>query len=447
MNDLNLALRSATPAIVSRNARRYALYGALFGLAIPILATIASLALARMPWTLGNLLALHIGQPPMWIIDTAPLFLGVFAALAGWQQDAAENANLQFRQQAHEMSAIRRTLEQRVTERTQELEERNRLLRSAVQATRTISQVREAAELSELAVQLIAHSFGDFVVDLYILDERRSEAVLRASSGAQGKAADSVGGAVRVGDPSLVGQVAASGEAGRVLSGAAVAEIALPLLARGLPLGVLHIRPADSSVALPADTELLQLVADQLASAIETARSFGQARDALEQLQAVSGQAMHSAWKEQLRESTAAYEYTPAGIRTAPLGAGTADPRSLRVPLELRGRRIGTIALTRRTAEGWTDSDRDLAEKTAAQVALALENVRLLQDTRERALQEQRLSEFSARLNQSVDLDTLLQTAVRELATLPEVADASIYLNPAAPVVGQQPTSQDARLE
>ncbi len=74
-----------------------------------------------------------------------------------------------------------------------------------------------------------------------------------------------------------------------------------------------------------------------------------------------------------------------------------------------------------------------LAQKTAAQVALALENIRLLEETRERARQEQMLSEFSARLGQSVDLDSLLQTAVRELAALPEVADASIFLNPSAP--------------
>jgi GAF domain-containing protein len=96
------------------------------------------------------------------------------------------------------------------------------------------------------------------------------------------------------------------------------------------------------------------------------------------------------------------------------------------------------MTLARGDAEGWTDADRDLAEKAAIQVALALENMRLLEETRNRAAQEQRLSEFSARLGQSVDLDTLLQTAVRELATLPEVAEASVYLNPAAsaPVKG-----------
>jgi hypothetical protein len=66
--------------------------------------------------------------------------------------------------------------------------------------------------------------------------------------------------------------------------------------------------------------------------------------------------------------------------------------------------------------------------------------VRLLEETRDRAVQEQRLSDFSAQLGQSVDLDTLLQTAVRELAGLPEVAEASVYLNPSATASAKGPS-------
>jgi GAF domain-containing protein len=183
-------------------------------------------------------------------------------------------------------------------------------------------------------------------------------------------------------------------------------------------------------VALPADTDLLQLITDQLASAIETARSFRDASEAVDQLRSVSEKAVQDAWRKALPDQTAIYEYTPAGTRLARGTTASLDQTSLRVPLELRGQRIGTIALKRKGTRMWTDGDRDLAGKTATQVALALENVRLLEETRERAQTEQLLSEFSARLNQSVNLDTLLQIAVRELAALPEVAGASIYLKP-----------------
>jgi GAF domain-containing protein len=221
-------------------------------------------------------------------------------------------------------------------------------------------------------------------------------------------------------------------------AGAAGQEFAAPLLAHGRSIGVLHLRANTPAAKLPAEADMVQLLADQLASAIETSRLYGEARDALQQLHAYSDQAVAADWKEQGASSGAAFEYTRVGIRAAQPGSDSSDPRNLHIPLELRGQKIGTMTLARGDAEGWTDADRDLAEKAAIQVALALENMRLLEETRNRAAQEQRLSEFSARLGQSVDLDTLLQTAVRELATLPEVAEASVYLNPAAsaPVKG-----------
>jgi GAF domain-containing protein len=416
-----------------RNTRRYAFLGVLFGLAFPLVATGVQLAADRLPFTFASFAALQ-AQPIMWIVDTAPIVLGASAAFAGRRQDLLEDGTRLLEGQARELQGRQRALERRVAERTAELELRDQQMMSAVQITRRLSQIRDLSELATTAVQLVAEQVPGFVADLYLVDQRSSEVVRAASS--QGKGLPAV--AVRVGEPGLIGQVAASGELGRMDTGLAGQELGVPLLVHGKPIGVLHIRANSPSTRLPAEADMVQLLADQLAAAIETSRLYGEAQDALEQLRALSGQAVQTDWKDQGATHGAAFEYTRAGIRPAQPGTELSDPRNLRVPLELRGQRIGTIALTRSGAEGWTDADRDLAEKTAAQVALALENSRLLDETRDRAVQEQRLSEFSARLGQSVDLDTLLQTAARELASLPEVAEASVYLNPAAtsPVKG-----------
>src|SRR6266496_364666 len=70
------------------NARRYALYGALFGLFFPVAGTLFQIALDAG----GGGFAARAGRaqslPLMWIIDTAPFFLGVFAGFAGKRQDA-----------------------------------------------------------------------------------------------------------------------------------------------------------------------------------------------------------------------------------------------------------------------------------------------------------------------------------------------------------------------
>jgi GAF domain-containing protein len=356
------------------------------------------------------------------------MVLGAFAAFAGRRQDLLEVGSKLLERQALELQGGQQSLERRVAERTAELQRRDQQMLSAVQVTRRIAQIRDLPELTSTAVQLISEQVPGFAADLYIVDQRSSEVVRAASS--EGKGLPPV--VVRAGEPGLIGQVAASGETGRMDTGLAGQELAVPLLAHGKSIGVLHLRASSPSARLAAGADMVQLLADQLAAAIETSRLYGEARDALQQLRTLSDRAVQTGWQEQGAAPGTAFEYTRAGLRPAQPGTALSGPRTLRVPLELRGQRIGTIALARGGTESWTDADRDLAEKTAAQVALALENARLLDETRDRAAQEQRLGEFSVRLGQSVDLDTLLQTAVRELASLPEVAEASVYLNPAA---------------
>jgi GAF domain-containing protein len=56
------------------------------------------------------------------------------------------------------------------------------------------------------------------------------------------------------------------------------------------------------------------------------------------------------------------------------------------------------------------------------QIAPALENARLLEEIQQRAYHESLLAKFSSRVQSSLDLETLLRTAVNEIG---EVIDAS----------------------
>jgi len=85
---------------------------------------------------------------------------------------------------------------------------------------------------------------------------------------------------------------------------------------------------------------------------------------------------------------------------------------NLIIPLVLRGQEIGSIALQRKDRAEWTEPDQDLVKKVAIQVALALDNSRLIEETRQHAVHEQTVNEISGRFNRSLDVDTLLQTAV-----------------------------------
>ena len=68
-------------------------------------------------------------------------------------------------------------------------------------------------------------------------------------------------------------------------------------------------------------------------------------------------------------------------------------------------------------------------QAAADRVAIALENARLVQATQDRALRERALSEMGAQIGATVDLDTILQTAVQEVEKMVGDAEVIIQLN------------------
>ena len=90
------------------NRLKYTLYGALFGVCFPLVATLLDAYVQGVPFSAAQLLRVQAAQPLHWIIDTAPFFLGFFAFLAGQRQDGlADSLNRlqradEQRQRAHE---------------------------------------------------------------------------------------------------------------------------------------------------------------------------------------------------------------------------------------------------------------------------------------------------------------------------------------------------------
>lgn len=61
----------------------YTLYGIIFGLLFPVLAFSLHSAANNLPYTLETLISLHRSTPIIWIVDSAPLILGLFSFLLG----------------------------------------------------------------------------------------------------------------------------------------------------------------------------------------------------------------------------------------------------------------------------------------------------------------------------------------------------------------------------
>jgi GAF domain-containing protein len=217
-------------------------------------------------------------------------------------------------------------------------------------------------------------------------------------------------------------------------------EMALPLISRGRVIGAMTIQSTQEAAFSEEDVSALQTMADQLAAAIENAHLLEETRSALAQVEATHRLYLQREWQEYLRERESLRQfgllYDQVHVAAEPdlwrpemeraMAEGqviTADNNGLEgertglaVPIVLRGQTIGVLGLedpdgTRQ----WSDEDMDLMVDFSQQLALALENARLLEETQRRAAREHLISQVTTRMRETFDFETLLKTAATEM--------------------------------
>jgi GAF domain-containing protein len=197
-------------------------------------------------------------------------------------------------------------------------------------------------------------------------------------------------------------------------------EIALPLIISERVIGALDVQSTREADFKPDDIATLQAMANQVAIAIENARLFKEMDLTLDELRQSNRQYVVSAWTDKLKGKVLEY--------TAKTGIASSNEPSNRVEinLNLRDQNIGQIRLE--TEEEWTQEDQVWVEALATQVAISLENARLLEESQQAALRERLSASIVQKIWSSNSIDNILQTAVRELGRALEVSEASIEL-------------------
>jgi GAF domain-containing protein/HAMP domain-containing protein len=357
-------------------------------------------------------------------------------------------------------------LEQRVAERT-------RSLQAAAEVARATTSMLDPDELLRQVVNLVRERFNLYYVGLFLLDEEREYAVLQAGTGEAGQRMLAEGHRLKVGGDSMIGQCVARAEARIALDVGEEAvrfdnpllphtrsEMALPLRSRGQVIGATTVQSVEAAAFDEADIAAMQTMADQVAVAIDNARLFAEAQAALEKMEATHRRYLRQAWTEYTSaRTTSGYRQTDTGL--VPLGGGVlpevheaiaeqnpmarkrdgeAGPSALVVPIMLRGQPIGALGF-RREAKGnqeWSAEDVVLAEAISEQFALAIENLRLVEETQRRAARERLTGEITARMRETLDIETVLESAAREIGQALGLAALDVRL-------GAGPEGTDAR--
>ncbi len=216
--------------------------------------------------------------------------------------DEIEDLARQFNQMAAalqtsraEIEAHARELEQRVADRTRDLQHRAVLLATVAEVGRAAASILELEPLIDRVVDLVRERFDLYYVGLFLLDETGRYAVLKAGTGEAGRLMKEQAYRLTVGGHSMVGTACAQRQARIALDVGEEptrfdnpllpktrSEMALPLVVGERVLGALDVQSAQPAAFSEEDIAILQLVADQVAVAVDNARKFSEEAALLE---------------------------------------------------------------------------------------------------------------------------------------------------------------------
>ncbi|OQY29327.1 MAG: hypothetical protein B6I38_08370 [Anaerolineaceae bacterium 4572_5.1] len=370
------------------------------------------------------------------------------------QSYQSEQAQQEAIQNLQEMQA---TLQQRVIERTETLQQQASQIQAAAEVGQAAATIRDIEILLPQVTRLISERFDFYHIGIFMLDENNEYAVLKAANSEGGKQMLERGHRLKVGEVGIVGYVTSQQKARIALDVGEDAtffdnpylpetrsEMALPLIAGGRLLGALDVQSKREAAFSNEDITVLQVLADQVAIAIENARLFAERQEALESAQRAFGELSQEAWSELLRDQSdlgflstftqnvqpAEGEWTPGMVEAAKLGKITKiTPQAIAIPIILRGQTLGVVRLVKsEDAAPWNEDEIELMDTLIDQLEVALESARLFRETQQRAKRERLVSDITTKIRSTTDPEQMLKTAVEELKQALNTAQAHFVI-------------------
>jgi GAF domain-containing protein len=384
------------------------------------------------------------GDLEIWITDSVVFLLISSVVISGLRMllERFKQAQLQNKNMVDALRESQVELENRVAERTKELVRKADQLSASAFVARQTAEIRELDKILSSSVDIIAKQFDLYHVGIYLINERGDYAILQAASSEGGKLLLEHGHRLHVGTQGIIGLVAAEIKpriALDVNENAAFeknqelpetrSELSLPLVVHNKVIGVLDLQSSKAQAFQHEDIDVFQSLADQIAMTIENARLLSESQLIISQLEIASGLEIRQNWQTMSASKKPAYQYSATGLRPITKTTSPKGKNILEVPLMLRGEKIGKISLQRKDEfQGWTSQEKIVAAEVATQTALALENIRLVEHTRQRAEREQAIAGIVNRIRETLDLDMVLRTSAREIQSTLKLEEAEVRL-------------------
>ncbi len=391
-----------------------------------------------------------------------------------------------FNSMTSQLKTLISELEDRVRARTQELANRNealvlrgRQLTTVADVAREITRAQNLESLLDTLVSLVSERFNFYHAGIFLLDDDQEYAVLRAANSEGGQRMLNRGHRLKVGEVGIVGYVTGTGKP-RIATDVGIdavyfqnpdlpltrSEMTLPLIIGDRIIGALDVQSTEANIFSQEDVELFTILADQVAIAIENNILLQETVRALEASQSLHRQYLLQEWGREVDErDLAGFEYTPAGVKTIDREDSLAFQKvleagepvfipvidqpsgksvlSLAVPISLRGETIGVINIeeTRKDKKDWQKEEIQAVQSVANQVALALENARLFEQTLRRAERDRKVLEITGKIRSTTNPQEMVQIAIEELQNVLKASRAQILIQETNPAEETSPAT------
>ncbi len=406
---------------------------------------------------------------PLLLISAAGIINLLIMRLNENIERARASEEIQRRENA-QLNELQASLERRVSERTAELQQANQInerrarqFQAVAEVTKTISSIQNIETLLPRITEVISEQFNVYHTGIFLLDAKKEYAVLRAANSAGGKKMLERGHKLPIGQTGIVGFVAATGQPRIALDVGADAvffnnpdlpntrsEMALPLRYAGEVIGALDVQSEKPNAFNQDDVDVLITLADQVAVAINNAKTIEEAQQALAEAQIAIRKSTLDAWQVlrprdlrigmELRESNVKPLQNPLqgehiqealqkGKTSAVLNG---NQTNLAIPIRLRGQVVGVVNIGVRQSRALSQDDIEIAEAIAERLSLAIENATLIQAAQYRADLERVTADITSRISASTRFETILQTAAQELSKALGGSDVLVQIEPVA---------------
>ena len=354
--------------------------------------------------------------------------------------------------------AMREQVQRLLRDITFQVEERTRDLEATQEVSRLATQQRDASLLMNEVVSRIIEFFPTiYHAQIFLIEH--DQAVLKASTGEPGQQLLARGHQLGVGSLSVIGQVTQRGDVivARDAGSSDVhqhneflpdtrAELALPLKIGNQVIGALDVQSRHADSFDDDLIALLQIMADQVAIAIENARLYEESQKRLRELDRNSRLQTQRAWEDYLNHQRASFLVSEAGKRQAQgfdslrdeavqtkhsaIGERTAEGTvPVAIPILLRDEVLGVVEWELPEAT-YSEDKVLLAEELVNRLAVSLDNARLVQESQRSVENERIVNSIVAKISGQTDIEAILQTAIKEVGQALRAPQVQINLTP-----------------